>query len=317
MNDRIRFNGSFYIKNTDGLLLDFQLPFTSGFTNITRNAGSLKNTGVDLELGGTILRTAGGLTWDMDLNIGFLDNEVTSLPEATTDEDGNGFLAGSASQRAVVGRSANEFFLIRYNGVNPETGDAEWLDRDGNPTTTPSATDRVYVGSGIPDFTGGLTSTLRYKDFDFGFLFNFVSGNNIYIGDLRFTENPVSGFNKSVDLLDTWQNPGDEAFAPSPDSPTYGTFAQRSTSQLFDGSYIRLKSVTFGYTLRGSKVGTSVFENIRLYIQGNNLWTINDDAFRGQDIEVSANGQNNLIQGESFFATPQAKIFKFGLNATF
>lgn len=317
LRDRIRFNTSFYIKNTDGLLLNFQLPFTSGFENITRNAGSMKNTGVDLELGATIIRTSGGLTWDMDLNVGFLKNEVTSLPDATVDEDGNGFLAGSANQRAVVGQSANEFFLIRYNGVNPQTGDAEWLDRDGNPTTTPAATDRVYVGSGIPDFTGGLSSTLRYKDLDFGFLFNFVSGNNVYIGDLRFTENPTSGFNKSVALLDTWQNPGDEAFAPSPDSPTYPSFAQRSTSQLFDGSYIRLKTITLGYTLRGSKLGTGVFENIRLYVQGNNLLTFNDDAFRGQDIEVSANGQNNLIQGESFFATPQAKIFKFGINATF
>ena len=318
LKDRVRFNASFYIKDTDGLLLDFQLPFTSGFENITRNAGSMKNTGVDLELGGTILRTTSGLTWDMDLNIGFLKNEVTSLPDATVDEDGNGFLAGSANQRAVVGRSASEFFLIRYNGVNSQTGDAEWLDGDGVATSTyPGATERVYVGSGIPDFTGGLTSTLRYKDLDFGFLFNFVSGNKVFIGDLRFTENPLSGFNKSTDLLDTWQNPGDNAFAPSPDSPTYANFAQRSTSQLFDGSYIRLKSISLGYTLRGSKLGTSAFENIRLYIQGNNLLTFNDDAFRGQDIEVSADGQNNLVQGESFFATPQAKIFKFGLNATF
>lgn len=317
LKDRIRFNASFYVKNTDGLLLDFQLPYTSGFTNITRNAGSMKNTGVDLELGGTILRTAGGLTWDMDLNVGFLNNEVTSLPDATVDEDGNGFLAGSASQRAVVGQSANEFFLIRYNGINSQTGDAEWLDRDGVPTTTPGGTDRVYVGSAIPDFTGGLSSTLRYKDFDFGLLFNFVSGGNVYIGDLRFTENPLSGFNKSTALLDTWQNPGDESFAPSTESDTYGSFAQRSTSQLFDASYIRLKNITLGYTLKGSKLGTNVFENIRFYIQGNNLLTFNDDAFRGQDIEVSADGQNNLIQGESFFATPQAKIFKFGLNATF
>ena len=318
LRDRVRFNASFYIKNTDGLLLDFQLPFTSGFENITRNAGSMRNTGVDLELGGTILRTTSGLTWDMDLNIGFLKNEVTSLPDATVDEDGNGFLIGSANQRAVVGRSASEFYLIRYNGVNPQTGDAEWLDGDGVATATyPGATERVFVGSGIPDFTGGLTSTLRYKDLDFGFLFNFVSGNKVFIGDLRFTENPLSGFNKSTDLLDTWQNPGDNAFAPNPDSPSYANFAQRSTSQLFDGSYIRLKSITLGYTLRGSKLGTSAFENIRLYIQGNNLLTFNDDAFRGQDIEVSADGQNNLVQGESFFAIPQAKIFKFGLNATF
>jgi len=319
LNDRIRFNGSFYVKNTEGLLLDFQLPFTSGFTNITRNAGSMKNTGVDLELGGTILRTAGGLTWDMDLNVGFLNNEVTSLPDATVDVDGNGFLIGTASQRAVVGRSANEFYLIRYNGINSETGDAEWLDADGELTTSPGATDRVYVGSAIPDFTGGLTSTVRYKDLDFGFLFNFVSGGNVYIGDLRFTENTASGFNKSRDVLDVWQNPGDQSFAPSRESATYttGSFAQRSTSQLFDASYIRLKSITLGYTLRGSTLGTSAFENIRLYIQGNNLLTFNDPDFRGQDIEVSADGQNNLAQGESFFATPQAKIFKFGLNATF
>jgi len=304
------------VKNTDDMLLDFPLPEVSGFSDITRNAGSMKNSGIDIQ-GVLHPISKEDFSWDINFNIGFLKNEITSLPDAAEDPLGNRFIEGSASQRAVEGQSANEFYLIRYSGIDPATGDAYWFTKDGELTTSPTGEDRVYVGSGIPDFTGGFGTTLRWKDFDLGGLFQFVSGNKIFLGELRFTENVASGFNKTTNLLDYWKQPGDESFAPSLSSATAGTFAQRSTLQLFNGSYMRLKNVSLGYNLTGSTLSTSSFESIRVWVRGTNLLTFQPSSFRGQDIEVSANGQSNQVQGESFFATPQAKRLEFGLSATF
>lgn len=314
--DKFRLGVSYYQKNTTDLLLPFQVESASGFTSITRNAGELKNTGVDIDLGYNAINKE-NFTWDLNLNLSHLNNEVIALPDASVDAEGRRFIAGSASQRAIEGFSVNEFFLIEYSGVNPETGDAEWLTADGEKTTTPTPNDRVLNGSAIPSWTGGLNSRMTFSDFDFSFLFTFVTGSKINLGDLRFTENIASGFNKSTAVLDYWQQPGDNSFAPSLSSPTAGTFAQRSTLQLFDGDFGRLKNIELGYTLKGKKIGLEGLGNTRLYLRGNNLLTLVSDEFRGQDPEISANGADPLIQGESFFAMPQAKIVMVGLSANF
>ena len=76
--------------------------------------------------------------------------------------------------------------MVRFNGINSQTGDAEWLDIDGNVTTTPNFdTDRVVAGSALPDLTGGITNTIRYKNFDLSGVFNFSIGNEILVDGLR------------------------------------------------------------------------------------------------------------------------------------
>lgn len=307
---------SYWRKDTEDLLLNRPISQTSGFGVITENAGDMINTGIDVDFNFDIFSNE---DWRISLggNISFIDNEVTSLPNATEDADGNKFIAGSASQRAVVGRSANEFYLIRYLGVNPETGNAEWLDRDGNPTISPTQGDRVFVGNAIPDFVGGLNFNIAYKNLTLSGLFNYTYGNYVMIDDLRFTENPVSGFNKSTILLDQWENSGDVAFAPAQDSPTRFNFAQRSTNQLMDGSYLRLKTLNLRYDLPVRDMGINWIKGLSVYFRGNNLLTFKDSDFRGQDPEVSDTGTSNLVQGESFFVIPQRKMYTFGLNVTF
>lgn len=318
LNDRLTLAANYYIKNTTDLILDFNLPDVGGISNISRNAGEMKNTGVDLDLNANIVRKR-DFNWNLRMNIGFLNNEIIALPDAAEDSDGNQFIAGSAVQRAVVGRSANEFFMIRYDGINSETGNAEWLDVDGNPTTTPTAADRVFVGSAIPDFIGGITNNITYKNFDFNMFFNYTFGNEIVLGDLRFAEDVrAGGFNKTTDVLNYWTGPGDtDAFAPGPDSPTKNTFRQSSTLQMQDGSFLRLRNISLGYTLRGKDLGTKAFESIRIYVMGQNIWTLMNADFRGADPEVADDGNLNLRQGESFFTPPQAKTTTVGVNVSF
>jgi hypothetical protein len=240
------------------------------------------------------------------------------LPE-NKDPEGRNFLQGSTAQRAIVGESRNSFYLIRYKGINPATGDAEWLKKDGTVTTAPVAADRVVVGHANPDFQGGFTNNFRYKAFDLSAFFNFAYGGKVLIDGLRFTENfSTPSYNKSTDLLNYWKTPGQDAFAPRLNSPTRNTYSQLSTNQLQDASYARLKAVTLGYNLPAELLAKSKFiRSARIYGLGQNLFIITAKDFRGPDPEVSAAGASNLVMGESFFAAPQSKSFTFGVNFGF
>lgn len=316
-NSRVGLDVNFYDKNTTDLLLDFQLPDVLGISNITRNAGEMRNTGVDLNLRTTNIQTE-DFEWTTSLNVGWLENEIIALPEAAEDLQGRQFIQGTASQRAIVGHSANTFYLVRYNGID-ENGNIEWLDVDGNPTNSYDPNnDRVIVGSAIPDFTGGITNSFRYKDLDFSFFFNFVYGNEVMLDELRFTENTNAPFNMSTRLLDFWTPQNTDGVVPSPESSTFRLYGQRSTNQLMDGSFLRLRNVTLGYTLRGDALNTKAFGTIRAYVMGQNLLTFTASDFRGQDPEVNDGGAgDNLNQGESFFTPPQARIITIGVNASF
>ncbi|HMP30518.1 MAG TPA: TonB-dependent receptor, partial [Saprospiraceae bacterium] len=119
-------------------------------------------------------------------------------------------------------------------------------------------------------------------------------------------------------VLNYWKESGDQAFAPKLSSTTAPLFNQASTNFLMNGSFLRLRNVQLGYTLPTSILGgQNVISGARFYVLGQNLWLLKDKNFRGPDPEVSANGASNLIQGESFFALPQARIITVGANLNF
>ena len=313
---RINLNVNLYRKRTENNLIGVPLPFTTGFPSVNKNVGQIENKGIDFELNTVNVRSK-NFEWNTSFNFGYLKNKVLSLP-TNKDEAGRDNLVISGAQRAIVGFSRNTFYMIKYIGVNPTTGDAEWLNKDGKPTTTPVAADRQIVGSAIPKFTGGFTNSFRFRDFDFSAFFNFAYGSKVLISGLEFTENINTGsFNKSTRLLDYWKKPGDKTFAPNLASPTAQTFNQSSTLQLQDGSYARLKTLTFGYKLPKSATERIKFiSSARFYVLAQNLFIIQNKNFRGPDAEVSANG-GGLTQGESFFALPQARSFTAGVNISF
>ena len=313
---RINLNVNVYNKRTVNNLIGVPLPFTTGYPSVNKNIGEIENKGVDIELN-TVNVKSRDFEWNTSLNFGYLNNKVLSLP-TNKDEAGRDHLVISGAQRAIVGYSRNTFYMIKYLGVNPTTGDAEWLDKNGKPTTTPVAADRQIVGSAIPKYTGGFTNSFRFKEFDVSAFFNFAYGNKVLISGLGFTENlGTSSFNKTTNVLNYWRKAGDQAFAPGLASSTAPIFNQSSTLQLQNGSYARLKTLSFGYKLPKTATDRIKFiRSARFYVLGQNLFIIQDKAFRGPDAEVSANG-GSLVQGESFFALPQAKTFTLGLNISF
>ncbi|CAA0142424.1 SusC/RagA family TonB-dependent receptor precursor [Tenacibaculum maritimum] len=314
-NNRISFNMNYYEKRTDNLLINVPLPLTTGFFSVARNAGEIENRGFEFDLTTVNFRTE-DFEWTTKINLSTVESEVLSLPGASVDSEGRQFIPGSAVQRAVVGESANSFYLIRYVGVNSQTGEAEWLDADGNITNSPTPDDRKIVGNAQPDFYGGITNTFKYKNFDLNIFSNFSYGNDVYIGGIRFTDAPI-GFGLSTRLLDYWQQPGDEAYFPKLDGATAGLFRTRSTNQLKDGSFLRLKNVTLGYTLPKSILEkTSFIEGLRIYVTGTNLLTIKSSDLGDRDPEVT-DSTNPLTLGESFFVAPQAKSYLVGAKITF
>ncbi|WP_422860906.1 SusC/RagA family TonB-linked outer membrane protein [Flagellimonas sp. S174] len=325
-NRRLTFNAEYYNRTTDDLILLVPVDptFNNGLNNVLQNVGELENRGVELTIDATIFDNPEGFSWTSNFNIAFNENEVTSLPEtAALDEQGRPFVeqAGgslaNSPQRAVLGESANSWYVIPYIGVNPQTGDAEWLGADGNPTTSPVGADRRIVGQGNPDFVGGFSNTFTYKNWSLSTLFNYSVGNDLLLTSREFTENPISGFNKTTRVLNVWQQPGDQAFVPNPASSTIFTFAQTSSAQIADGSFVRLKNVTLAYTLPRSFIDRTFMTNVRLYATGTNLLTIKSDDLEGYDPEGSNRADGGGTLGQDFFTVPQASTFTFGMNVSF
>ncbi len=318
LDNRIRFDANYYRKTTTDLLIPVPVPPATGVTSVTRNAGSLENSGFEFDLGVTPVRSQ-DFEWNININLSTIQNEVTELPGAGTDSQGRQFLQGTPVQRAIVGESANSFYTVRFAGINPDTGDAEWFDINGNRTSTYSANDRVIVGDANPDFYGGLRTTFQYKNFDLSALFNFSVGNDILIDGFRFSRNPnfVGSFNLDPYVLDYWTPTNTVANVPSPASSTFGTYANQSTLQLLDGSYLRFKNVTVGYNLPSEFLSnTKLFSSVRIYATATNLFTIKGDELDGVDPEVT-DSLNPLALGESFFVAPQSKSYVVGLKASF
>lgn len=300
-----------YNKQTSDLLLAANIPYTSGFGRVYKNAGDMENKGVEITLTSRNIDSK-DLVWTTSLNLGYNKNKVKNI-------NGQIFESSGAEQRAVEGQPIGTFYLVKYAGVDPATGDALYYDENGKTTNDYSAAPRTVVGQGIPDWTGGLTNTFSYKGLDLNVFFQFVSGNSIYN---RAGIYQASGFgngfdNQTHELLDRWQKPGDITDVPRL-SLFYGNGNVRSSRWLYDGSYIRLKNVTLGYTLPKSVNSALHISSARFYVAGYNLWTKTKYI---SDPEVNTgsgdNSISNIGSGIDFYTIPQARTITVGLNVKF
>ena len=175
----------------------------------------------------------------------------------------------------------------------------------------------MIVGDANPDFSGGITNTFNYKNFDLNILANFSYGNQVYVDGQRFTDNLMNDFNKTSKVLDYWTTPGQNAYTPALTSSTRALFARRSTNQLLDGSFLRINNVTLGYNLSSTIFKNSrFFTSARVYATTTNLYTLKKKEMAGVDPETTST-VGNLGQGETFFTPPQSKNYLLGVKLTF
>jgi len=312
IGDRVSGEIDYYIKKTDDLLLNVNVPATTGFTSQLRNVGELENKGFEFVLNTHNL--VGEFQWTSSFNIALNRNKIINLDGQIIE---GGFLA-----RAVEGEPIAVMWGKEYAGVDPDNGDAlyhlhseDGKDYDAGTTNSYQDANNVVIGDPNPDFIGGLSNRFNYKNFDLNVLFQFVYGNDIYNGGGRYQSANGDFFdNQTRNQLDRWQEPGD--ITDVPEARLFGANGSNPSSRyISDGSYLRLKNVVLGYTLPQSALDRMGLRRVRLYMSGLNLLTFTN--YEGWDPEVNTDlydQSNNLNIGNDFYTAPQARTISFGIN---
>ncbi len=297
-----------YIKTTTDLLLNAPLPLTTGFSSAIQNIGEVQNRGLEFLLN-TVNYTRDDFQWSTNFNLSINRNEVVNI---AGDEIPAGTIAGQDISLVREGEALGIFYGYVVGGVDPESGDQFYIDRNGESTFDPVADDRRIIGDPNPDFLYGFTNDFAYKGFSLSIFIQGSQGNDIYSATRMETESMNSPKNQSAAVLDRWRSPGDITDVPRAE---FGTIPLVSTRFVEDGSYLRFKAVTFGYTIPKTILNKVGIENLKLYVTGENLFTFTD--YSGFDPEVNAFGGDNLAQGIDFGTYPQTRNLIFGLNLTF
>ncbi|WP_205940760.1 SusC/RagA family TonB-linked outer membrane protein [Pedobacter paludis] len=312
LKNRITGVFDFYQKNTTELLLDVPIPQTTGFSTITQNLGTLKNTGFELGINSENL--VGAFKWSTAITAAINNNKITNL--------GGQVLNSNEINAAVSNQPIGVFYLPEYAGVDPANGDAIYYlnttDASGNvnrsTTNDINQAQRIFAGNPNPKYTFGLNNSFSYKNFDLTIFLQGVQGNKIFnAGGQYMSASASNGYdNQTVDQMDYWNKPGDVTVTPEP-RLFYANGVGNSTRYLSDGSYIRLKTLTLGYNFPTTILSKIKLSKLRLFATAQNLATIT--GYKGWDPEVNADYQStNINQGVDFYSAPQPRVISFGIN---
>lgn len=307
--DRITITADYYNKQTKDLLLSRPLPTSSGFSSITENVGDIQNIGAELSITTQNLKEK-KLSWTTTLNISANRNKVLKLYNHQPIDD-----LGRGSNRIEEGEPIGIFYSYESLGVDPSTGDIVYKDVnvDGEITSA----DRTKVGNPHPDLIGSITNTLAYKGFDVSIFFQGSFGNDVFNGSRLFLESLQGGDNQLAVVNDRWQQPGDITAIPDATSDPVRAASNKRVSSRFieDGSYVRLKNFTLGYSFNKKWLERKKVSNFRVYVSAQNLLTFTN--YTGLDPEVNYRGNDNAVIGTDFFTYPQVRSYTLGCNLTF
>jgi TonB-dependent starch-binding outer membrane protein SusC len=325
---RLGFTADLYKKNTSKLFLSVPLPRTSGVSSVVRNTGTLENTGLEFRINGVISR--GPLQWESDLNLSFQKQKVTNIGTASEILLNVGLEGFSNAQVIRVGEPLGAFYgypnagiwqtkelaelasAPKQFGVVVKPGDLKYIDQDGDGDVT--ATDRKIIGYALPKFFGGWNHTLRYKGFDASFFMDFVYGNDIFNVNRYHTMMTIQHFsNKSKEFKEYWTPDNQSNTVPRLD---YNQPANALTDYLMeDGSYLRMREVTIGYSLAPKVLSKLKMSKVRLYATATNLFTLT--KYTGYNPDVNTYGNNSGIFNVDFGSYPMYSTFLIGFNVGF
>lgn len=315
--DRINLSADFYYKKTTDLLLSVSIPATSGHLTALQNYGSVENKGIELTL--NTINTKGLFNWNTNIVFSTNKNKILSLGE------GIDYIISDPSI-AKVGEAVGSFYVLKTDGVFKSTDDIANLPKN-KANTLPGyqryidvnqdgaitqAGDRTIVGNAQPKFIFGITNNFSYKIFDLSFLLQGSYGNKLYNYTAAYLNLGTGYTNATTRLLNRW-TPSNE-----------NTDVQRAIEDpavlpsdiyIEDGSYIRLKNITFGVTIPERLMKAVKIKQLRLYVSAQNLITLTD--YTGYDPEASRNEQTTLTQGYDNAVYPISKTVLGGLSITF
>lgn len=327
-NNRLRFVFDYYNKYTSNIL--YQVP-VSGLTGITsrwQNVGEMRNSGIEITIGGDIIRTKDWL-WSLDLNMGYNKNKLEKLygddPNMMIIGGGGNdtSIAGAAEKVLKVGYSTDRYYLREWAGVDPKNGAPLWYKNDGSGETTSNYSEakQVMTEATSPKLFGGFNTSLTWKNIDLNASFGFSLGGKIYNysrqeydSDGAYTDRNQM---KLIDGWSRWEKEGDIATHPAASYGNKSNSNKASTRYLEDGDYLKLRSLSIGYNLNLSKY---YIQNMRIYFTAENVFTLT--GFSGINPEVPAyydetTGTYKSIGTAGANLYPSTRKFMFGINLTF
>ena len=317
LNNALSFTVDVFQKKTKDMLLNKPIPLYTSFSSMTVNAGSVENKGVEMEA--SYRFTTGNVFWGVGANASYIKNKVT---DQGPDRVGLNMIGGGLGGRVSYsesGRPYGFFYGYKTDGIfqtdeeaaaskqnvggTPHAGDIRFVDVTGDGSV--DADDRTMIGDPNPDWTFGFNFNVSWKNFDFSAYFQGIAGNDIY----KFYRRPNATLaNFGTEWLDRWHGAGTSNKMPR---LVEGDNINDQISDFFveDGSYFRFKVAQIGYTLPERISRKAGMKALRLFLQGENLFTIT--GYTGYDPEV---GTRDGLDAGTY---PQARTFTAGVNIKF
>jgi len=308
-----------YNSVTKNLLILVAQPLSQGFEYRWENAGQVTNQGIELGLSALIVNTT-DFKWDMGIVFAKNINELSGIENPIFRS------VGGISQVYRNEAEIYTFMLPKWLGVDEQTGAPLWekITKDENgaiisrePTSDYSQANPQEVGSALPDFQGGITTTVSYKGFSVYCNVAFQSGNYIYNHTRQYMDHdghePYYNYMKPKGDWSRWERPGDVATHPSMQNAELSR--ENSSRFLEDGSFIKIRSLRLNYTFSKNLINRWKLQDLIVSIGADNLFTFTN--YWGQDPEVTLSQGDWSMPGLSDFKYPNNKIFVFSLNIKF
>ncbi|WP_084286792.1 TonB-dependent receptor [Pedobacter nyackensis] len=339
--ERVSLTVDVYDKVTKNLLLNADLPLTTGVGTAFKNVGKMQNRGLEISLNTVNIKNK-VFSWASNFNISFNENKVLSLSEnqnaLTRRVRFDDAWGGVFSYISMVNEPLGQMYGLIWEGVYPVSdfdvnGSGTYVLKASVPTNGTARasiqpgyikykdlnddgiiniSDYTIIGRGLPKHTGGFSNNFRFKGFDLNVLLQWSYGNDlINANKLIFEGSSRRSLNQFASFADRWSFENQDSTIPvvNGNGP-----ANYSTRLIEDGSYLRLKTVSLGYNLPTAFLKKHGISSVRVYSSAQNLYTWTN--YTGPDPEVSV-GFTNLTQGFDYAAYPRARTITFGLNVSF
>ena len=320
LNERLNISVDLYQHNITDMVIRIPVPRETGFPNYLTNAGSMKNTGIDVAMKARLINTK--FKWDVGLIASTYKNQVTDLK-------GQQYITNVAGAQVLteVGRPLGVFYGYETNGVfatqaealteglsimkgsvaHPfSAGDIWFVNKDNNAVIDEN--DRVVIGNPNPDLYGSVFTNLQYNKWSLDAFFNYSLGNDIYNYTRAQLESMSNYNNQTQAVINRWKADGDITDIPR---AVYGDpmgNSRFSDRWIEDGSYMRLKTLSLSYFL---PLKTDIISSCTFFVTGENLFTFT--RYKGLDPEFAL-GQSPLYNGIDAMFTPHARTISAGVK---
>lgn len=302
---RLTFSADWFRKETKDLIVTGITPSTVvGNTASPVNAGNIRNTGFEVELGWQDM--AGDFSYGIRGNISTLKNEVTYIHPTLSAIDGATYHTYGAITRFEVGKPAWYFYGYEFTGIDKATGNPTFKDQNNDGSITDS--DKTMIGKGMADATYGITLTAAWKGIDLIVFGTGSIGNDIYccLNRSDYTLNKLTYFTE-----DRWKVGHENGTMPKAGANDMDKF-YLSTASVINGSYFKIKQIQLGYTFPAKWMSKIKVENLRIYASLDDFFVFT--KYPGLDPEVTGIGNALGVDKGSY---PNSRKIVAGVSITF